>query len=174
MKTLEDYLTSVPDFPKTGILFQDITSVLQDKDGLQLAINEIQKELENTDFDLIAAPESRGFLFGMPIAYVLKKGFIPVRKAGKLPRETIETDFKMEYAQIRLQMHKDAIYPGQKVVIIDDLMATGNTLRAIADMVESLGGKVVKICCLLELPGLNGRRQLSSYDITSVLRCKEL
>ena len=173
MNKLEDYLVSIPDFPKPGVVFRDITSILQDKDGLQLAIKEILKLLADTDFDLVAAPEYRGFLLGMPIAYQMKKGFIPVRKKGKLPRETIRAGFEMEYARTELEMHKDAVAPGQKVVIIDDLMATGNTLRAIADMVETLGGKVVKICCLLELPELEGRRQLKDYEIASVLSCDE-
>ena len=114
MNKLEDYLVSIPDFPKPGVVFRDITSILQDKDGLQLAIKEILKLLADTDFDLVAAPESRGFLLGMPIAYQMKKGFIPVRKKGKLPRETIRAGFEMEYARTELEMHKDAVAPGQK------------------------------------------------------------
>ena len=169
MKNLEDYVRSIPDFPEEGIIFRDVTSVLQDKDSLKMAIDEIQKELEGVDFDLVLGPESRGFIFGVPVAYNMNKGFIPVRKKGKLPCETVEMEYDLEYGTAVIEMHKDAIKPGQKVVIIDDLIATGGTIEAITKLVESLGGEVVKIVFLMELEGLKGRDKLKDYDIASVI-----
>lgn len=170
MKKLEEYVRSIPDFPEEGIIFRDVTSVLQDKESLKMAIDEIQKELEGVDFDLVLGPESRGFIFGVPIAYNLNKGFIPVRKKGKLPCETVEMEYDLEYGTAVIEMHKDAIKPGQKVVIIDDLIATGGTIEAITKLVESLGGEVVKIVFLMELEGLKGRDKLKNFDIASVIR----
>ena len=152
MKTVEDYIRSIPDFPEPGIIFRDITSVLQDPEGLQLAIDSMQKELEGIDFDVIAGAESRGFIFGMPLAC-----------------ETIEQEYALEYGTATLEMHKDSIKPGQKVVIIDDLIATGGTIEAIIKMVERLGGEVVKVCFLLELAGLHGRDHLKGYNVSSVV-----
>lgn len=169
MKKLEEYVRSIPDFPEEGIIFRDVTSVLQDKDSLKMAIDEIQKELEGVDFDLVLGPESRGFIFGVPVAYNMNKGFIPVRKKGKLPCETVEMEYDLEYGTAVIEMHKDAIKPGQKVVIIDDLIATGGTIEAITKLVESLGGEVVKIVFLMELEGLKGRDKLKHYDIASVI-----
>ena len=169
MKRLEEYVRSIPDFPEEGIIFRDVTSVLQDKDSLKMAIDEIQKELEGVDFDLVLGPESRGFIFGVPVAYNMNKGFIPVRKKGKLPCETVEMEYDLEYGTAVIEMHKDAIKPGQKVVIIDDLIATGGTIEAITKLVESLGGEVVKIVFLMELEGLKGRDKLKDYDIASVI-----
>lgn len=169
MKKLEEYVRSIPDFPEEGIIFRDITSVLQDKDSLKMAIDAIQKELEGVDFDLVLGPESRGFIFGVPIAYNMNKGFIPVRKKGKLPCETVEMEYDLEYGTAVIEMHKDAVKPGQKVVIIDDLIATGGTIEAITKLVESLGGEVVKIVFLMELEGLKGRDKLQNYDIASVI-----
>ena len=169
MKKLEEYVRRIPDFPEEGIIFRDVTSVLQDKDSLKMAIDEIQKELEGVDFDLVLGPESRGFIFGVPVAYNMNKGFIPVRKKGKLPCETVEMEYDLEYGTAVIEMHKDAIKPGQKVVIIDDLIATGGTIEAITKLVESLGGEVVKIVFLMELEGLKGRDKLKDYDIASVI-----
>lgn len=169
MKKLEEYVRSIPDFPEEGIIFRDVTSVLQNKDSLKMAIDEIQKELEGVDFDLVLGPESRGFIFGVPVAYNMNKGFIPVRKKGKLPCETVEMEYDLEYGTAVIEMHKDAIKPGQKVVIIDDLIATGGTIEAITKLVESLGGEVVKIVFLMELEGLKGRDKLKDYDIASVI-----
>ena len=169
MKKLEEYVRSIPDFPEEGIIFRDVTGVLQDKDSLKMAIDEIQKELEGVDFDLVLGPESRGFIFGVPVAYNMNKGFIPVRKKGKLPCETVEMEYDLEYGTAVIEMHKDAIKPGQKVVIIDDLIATGGTIEAITKLVESLGGEVVKIVFLMELEGLKGRDKLKDYDIASVI-----
>lgn len=170
MKKLDEYVRSIPDFPEEGIIFRDVTSVLQDKDSLKMAIDEIQKQLEGVDFDLVLGPESRGFIFGVPIAYNMNKGFIPVRKKGKLPCETVEMEYDLEYGTAVIEMHKDAIKPGQKVVIIDDLIATGGTIEAITKLVEGLGGEVVKIVFLMELEGLKGRDKLKDYDIASVIR----
>ncbi len=172
MKNLEEYIESVMDFPKKGINFRDVTSALQDKEGLKLSIDSMQKLIKDVDFDVVVAPESRGFIFGMPIAYNLNKSFVPVRKKGKLPRETIEQDYDLEYGSATLQMHKDSIKKGDRVIIVDDLIATGGTLEAIVKMVERLGGKVVKICTLIELTDLKGRELLSGYDIVSCIEYK--
>lgn len=169
MKKLEEYVVSIPDFPEEGIIFRDVTSVLQDADGLKLAIDEIQKRLEDVEFDVIAGTESRGFIFGMPVAYNLHKPFVLVRKKGKLPRETVSMEYELEYGSAVIEMHKDAVQPGQKVVLIDDLIATGGTIEAAAKMVEQLGGEVVKIVFLMELAGLNGREKLAKYDVDSVI-----
>lgn len=169
MKRIEEYVRSIPDFPEKGIIFRDVTSVLQDKDGLHLAVDEMQKLLQDTQFDAIVGLESRGFIFGMPIAYNLNKPFIPVRKKGKLPCETIEVSYDLEYGSATIEMHKDAIKPGDKVVIVDDLIATGGTVEASIKLVEQLGGEVVKVIFLMELAGLNGREKLAGYDVESVI-----
>ena len=169
MKKLEEYVKSIPDFPEKGIIFRDVTSVLQDAEGLHLAIDQMQEKLEGVDFDVVLGPESRGFIFGVHIAYNMHKAFVPVRKKGKLPRATISQTYDLEYGTATIEIHKDAIQPGQKVVIIDDLIATGGTTEAIIKMVEELGGKVVKIVFLMELAGLKGRERLSGYDIDSAI-----
>lgn len=170
MKKLEEYVRSIPDFPKPGIVFRDITTVLQDKDGLRLSIDAMQEFLKDTDFDLVVGPESRGFIFGVPIAYNMNKGFVPVRKKGKLPSETISQKYDLEYGSATLEIHKDAIKPGQRVVIIDDLIATGGTTEAIIKLIEKLGGEVVKVVFLMELAGLEGRKKLEGYDVQAALR----
>jgi adenine phosphoribosyltransferase len=170
MKKLEEYVRSIPDFPEPGIIFRDVTSVLQDKDGLKLAIDQMQALLDGLEFDVIAGPESRGFIFGVPIAYNLNKAFIPVRKKGKLPCETVSMDYDLEYGKATIEMHKDSIKPGQKVVIIDDLIATGGTIDAITKLIEQLGGEVIKIIFLMELKGLHGREKLTKYDIDAVIQ----
>lgn len=169
MKTIDDYIVSIPDFPAPGILFRDVTSVVQDPDGLQLAIDEMSKLLEGVDFDVIAGTESRGFVFGMPIAYKLGKGFVMVRKKGKLPRETVSRSYELEYGTDSIEVHKDAIKPGQRVVIVDDLIATGGSSEAACKLVEDLGGVVAKVIFLIELKGLNGREKLKGYDVASVI-----
>lgn len=169
MKKLEEYVRSIPDFPEKGIIFRDVTSVLQDADGLHMAIEAMQKELEHVDFDVVVGPESRGFIFGVPIAYNMHKAFVPVRKKGKLPCETISMEYDLEYGSAAIEMHKDSIQPGQKVVIIDDLIATGGTIEAIIKLVEQLGGEVVKIVFLMELAGLKGRERLAGQDVASVI-----
>ena len=170
MKKMEDYVRSIPDFPEPGIIFRDVTSVLQDADGLHMAIDKMQELLADTEFDVLAGAESRGFIFGMPIAYNLHKPFVPIRKKGKLPRETVSVSYDLEYGKAEIEIHKDAIKPGQKVVIIDDLIATGGTVEAAAKLVEQLGGVVVKIVFLMELAGLEGRKKLEKYDVASVIR----
>ena len=169
MKKLEEYVKSIPDFHEKGIIFRDVTSVLQDAEGLHLAIDQMQEKLEGVDFDVVLGPESRGFIFGVPIAYNMHKAFVPVRKKGKLPRATISQTYDLEYGTATIEIHKDAIQPGQKVVIIDDLIATGGTTEAIIKMVEELGGEVAKIVFLMELAGLKGRERLSGYDIDSAI-----
>lgn len=170
MKSVKDYVTTIPDFPEEGIMFRDITSVLEDADGLRLAIDEMQKLLEGVEFDVIAGVESRGFIFGMPIAYNLGKPFVPVRKKGKLPRATVSQSYTLEYGDVStIEVHADSIKPGQKVVVIDDLIATGGTVRAAAQLVERLGGEVVKILFLMELAGLKGRDVLEGYDVSAVI-----
>ena len=149
-------------------MFRDITTVLQDKDGFALAVDSLIDMLDGVEFDMIAGSESRGFIFGAPVAYAMNKAFLIVRKAGKLPRETISETYDLEYGTATLEIHKDSIKPGQKVVIIDDLIATGGTTEAMIKMIERLGGKVVKICFVIELAGLNGRERLKGYDIESL------
>ena len=169
MKSIEEYVRSIPDFPEPGIIFRDVTSVLQDAEGLHLAIDLMQEKLEGIDFDVVVGPESRGFIFGVPIAYNLRKPFIPIRKKGKLPCETVSVEYALEYGTAELEIHKDAIKEGQRVVIIDDLMATGGTNEAIIKLIEGLRGKVVKTVFLMELAGLEGRKKLEGYDVDSVI-----
>ncbi|MBP3381491.1 MAG: adenine phosphoribosyltransferase [Elusimicrobiaceae bacterium] len=169
MKKLEEYVTSIPDFPEPGIIFRDVTTILQDADGLQLAINGLQDAVKGLDFDVIAGTESRGFIFGMPLAYNLKKPFVLIRKKGKLPRETVEKEYALEYGTATIEIHKDAIQKGQKVLLVDDLIATGGTIQAAAELIEELGGEVVKIVFIMELAGLNGREKLKKYDVTSLI-----
>lgn len=169
MKKLEEYVRSIPDFPEKGIIFRDVTSVLQDADGLAFAIDSMKEKVEGVDFDVVAGTESRGFIFGVPIAYALHKAFVPVRKKGKLPCETISQTYDLEYGSATIEMHKDSIKPGDRVVLIDDLIATGGTIEASIKMIEALGGKVVKIVFLMELAGLKGRERLKGYDVDSVI-----
>lgn len=170
MKKLEEYVRSIPDFPEKGIIFRDVTSVIQDADGLHLAIDGLQNILDGVDFDVVVGPESRGFIFGVPVAYNMHKAFVPVRKKGKLPYETVSQEYALEYGTATIEMHKDSIRPGQKVVIIDDLIATGGTTEAIIKLVEQLGGKIVKIAFLMELEGLKGRDKLAGYSMDSVIK----
>ena len=169
MKKIEEYIRSIPDFPEPGIIFRDVTSILQDADGLKLAIDSMQDCLKDVDVDVIVGTESRGFIFGMPIAYNLHKSFVPVRKKGKLPCETVSASYDLEYGSAEIEMHKDSIKPGQKVVIVDDLIATGGTIEAAIKLVEQLGGEVVKVVFLMELAGLKGRERLNGYDVASVI-----
>lgn len=170
MKKLEDYVTTIPNFPKEGIMFRDITSVIEDKEGLKLAIDSIEEALKDVDFNIVMAPESRGFIFGMPIAYNMNKGFVPVRKKGKLPRETISEDYALEYGTATLEIHKDSLKPGDKVVIIDDLIATGGTLEAIIRLARRSGAQVVKVVSLIELVDFKVRDKITDVDIESVIK----
>lgn len=169
MKRLEEYVRSIPDFPEPGIIFRDVTSILQDADGLQMAIDTMQECLKDVDVDVIVGTESRGFIFGVPIAYNLHKPFVPVRKKGKLPCETVCASYELEYGSAEIEIHKDAIKPGQKVAVIDDLIATGGTIEAAIRLVEELGGEVKKVVFLMELAGLKGREKLKNYDVESVI-----
>ena len=169
MSKVQQYVTSIPDFPKPGIIFRDITSVLGDADGLKLAIDEMSALLDGVEFDMIAGLESRGFLIGLPLAYIFHMPFIPVRKKGKLPRETVEASYDLEYGSAIIEIHKDDIKQGMRVVLVDDLIATGGTLEAAAGLIESLGAKVVKIICLMELKGLKGRERIMKYPVDTVI-----
>ena len=169
MKNVADYVRSIPDFPEPGVIFRDITTILQDPDGLHLAVDGLIGMVKDIDYDVVVGPESRGFIFGVPVAYAEHKGFVPVRKKGKLPCETISIEYELEYGTAELEIHKDAIKPGQKVVIIDDLMATGGTMEAIIKLIEHLGGEVVKICFVMELAGLKGRERLSKYPVDALV-----
>lgn len=169
MKKLEEYVRTIPDFPEPGILFRDVTSVLQDADGLQLAIDTMQDLVKDLDYDVVAGAESRGFIFGTPIAYNNHKPFVLIRKKGKLPSDTVSADYDLEYGKATIEMHKDSIKPGQKVLVVDDLIATGGTIEAIVKLINSLGGEVVGILVLMELAGLNGREKLAGYRLDSAI-----
>ena len=170
MKKIEDYIRTIPDFPEKGVMFRDITTLLADKDGLRMAVDRMAAALDDTEFDIVLGPESRGFIFGVPIAYNMHKSFVPVRKKGKLPGETAQMDYDLEYGKSTLEVHKDAIKPGDRIVIVDDLIATGGTTEAMCKLMESLGGKVVKIAFLIELEGLKGREKLKDYNVVSIIK----
>lgn len=169
MKKLEEYVLSIPDFPEKGIIFRDVTSVLQDADGLQLAIDTMQEKIQDLEYDVVVGAESRGFIFGTPIAYNNKKPFVLIRKAGKLPRETVSVSYDLEYGQATIEMHRDSIRPGQRVLIVDDLIATGGTTEAMIRLIEQLGGEVAGIVVLIELAGLKGREKLAGYRLESAI-----
>ncbi len=170
MKQIEDYIISVPDFPQPGILFRDVTGILGDADGLKLTLETLYKVLEYVEFDVVAGLEARGFLFGVSVAKHFHKPFVPVRKKGKLPRETVEISYDLEYGQATMEVHKDAIKPGQRVVIVDDLLATGGTAKAAASLVEKLGGKVELCAFVIELFDLLGREALNGYRVESLTK----
>lgn len=170
MKSIEDYVRTVPDFPKEGIMFRDVTTVLKDPDGFQLAIDLMMKELVGLDFDVIAGTESRGFIFASPIAYLMKKSLILVRKKGKLPFDTVSESYDLEYGSAEIEIHSDSIKKGDKVVLVDDLIATGGTMAASAKLFERLGGEVVRMVFLMELEGLEGRKILKDYDVRSIIK----
>lgn len=168
---LKETLRHVPDFPKKGIDFIDITTVLQNRESLQQSIDEMKKlAAELGDFDMIVGPESRGFIFGAPLAYAMNKGFAPIRKKGKLPYKTVSIQYQLEYGTDELEIHEDAIKPGQKVVIVDDLLATGGTTESNVRLVEKLGGKVVGLVFFIELGYLKGREKLAGYEVRSVVK----
>lgn len=167
---LKSKIRSIPDFPEKGVIFRDITTLLKDAEGLQQAIAQMHQKIKDLEYDVVLGPESRGFLFGMPIAYNEEKGFVPVRKKGKLPAETISKEYALEYGTATIEIHKDALQKGQKVVIVDDLLATGGTAKAIVDMVEEMGVEVVALDFLIELKGLKGREVLKGYRVESVVQ----
>ena len=152
-----------------GIIFRDVTSVLQDADGLHLAIDTMQEKIKDLDYDVVVGPESRGFIFGTPIAYNNHKPFVLIRKKGKLPRETVSATYDLEYGSATIEMHKDSIKPGQKVLIVDDLIATGGTTEAMIKLIESLGGEVAGVVVLIELAGLKGRERINKYRLESAI-----
>jgi len=167
---LTKVIREVENFPKEGINFKDITTLMQDGEAFKFTIDEFIKELKDKNVDVIVGPEARGFLMGTPVAYGMGIGFVPVRKPGKLPHETESYDYGLEYGTDTLQIHKDAIKPGQRVAIVDDLLATGGTMEAAAHLIEKLGGEVVSMQFLIELNDLNGREKLSKYDVNSLLQ----
>ncbi|MGM0437204.1 MAG: adenine phosphoribosyltransferase [Bacillota bacterium] len=167
---LKSYIRNVPDFPKEGIMFKDITPLLKDKNAFMKAIDLIKENYEDVEIDYIVGIESRGFIVGTPLSYAMEKGFIPIRKPGKLPAEKIKTSYDLEYGSNELELHRDAIDKGDKVLIIDDLLATGGTVQASCELVEELGGDIVGIGFLLELEDLNGREKLKGYDVFSLLK----
>ena len=168
MKRIDDFITSIPDFPEKGIIFRDVTTVLQNPEGFKLAVDKLIEMSKEFEFDVVAGTEARGFLFGAPVAYALGKGFVLVRKKGKLPRETVSTKYDLEYGSAEIEMHKDSIKPGHKVLIVDDLIATGGTVQAAAKLIEELGGEVSGMLFLIELAGLKGREVLKDYQVRSV------
>lgn len=169
MHPIDNYIRTIPDFPEEGIMFRDITTVTQDPDGFKLAVDSMQELIEDLDFDVLVGVEARGFIFGAAIAYNMGKSLSLIRKKGKLPFETISQDYDLEYGTATVEMHVDAIKPGQKVVIIDDLIATGGSAKAAIDIVEQLGAEVVGNLFLVELKGLNGRAKLEGYRVDSVI-----
>jgi len=170
LKELSDVIRTVPDFPEKGIKFRDITTLLQNPRTLILAVDAIADKLSGLDFDLVIGPESRGFIFGVPVAYKLQKGFIPVRKKGKLPYTTIRKSYNLEYGSAEIEMHKDAVISGQRVVVIDDLLATGGTCKALAELVEEVGGVIAAMVFLIELEELKGRELLKGYNVHSIIK----
>ncbi|MBQ5552785.1 MAG: adenine phosphoribosyltransferase [Erysipelotrichaceae bacterium] len=167
---LKDYVASIPDFPQEGILFRDITPLMADGEAFHYACEELIDYAKKVGAQVVAGPESRGFIFGCPVAHEMKIGFVPVRKPNKLPRKTISYKYDLEYGSNELHMHADAIKPGQKVLIIDDLLATGGTVEATAKMIEELGGEVVGCAFLIELEGLGGREKLNKYDVFTLMK----
>ena len=167
---LREKIRIIEDFPKEGISFKDITTLIADGEGLKASVDKIVDNLKDKNIDLIVGPEARGFIFGVPVAYSLGVGFIPVRKPGKLPGETISADYSLEYGQDQLQIHKDAIKPGQRVAIVDDLLATGGTIEAVAKLVEQAGGEVVSLDFVIELTELHGKDKLEGYDVFSLVK----
>ncbi len=170
---LKKYVRTEPDYPEKGVMYRDITTVLKNREIFKSTIDAMNELLQDVDFDMVVSPDSRGHIFASPIAYLNSVGMEIARKPGKLPCETIEEQYTLEYGTATLQMHKDAIEKGQKVVIIDDLMATGGTIQAIIKMIERLGGEVACVCCFIELPELNGREALKGYDVRSVISFNE-
>ncbi len=170
MKKIEEYMRSIPDFPKKGIIFRDMTAALNDPEGLQLVVDSLKDCIKDIDFNIIGGIESRGFITGMPLAYSMHKAFLPVRKKGKLPCQTIEESYDLEYGSATIEIDRTAIKSGDRVVLVDDLIATGGTMKAACRLVERLGGKVVGILFLMELVDLKGRDVLKDYPVYSVIK----
>lgn len=167
---LKDYIAEIPDFPSEGVLFRDVTPLMANGEAFKYACDKLTEFAKSRGAELVVGPEARGFIFGCPIANSLGIGFSPVRKPGKLPRETVSYKYDLEYGSNELHMHKDAIKPGQKVIICDDLLATGGTVDATIKLIEKLGGKVVGCCFLIELLDLKGREKLKEYDVCTLIQ----
>ncbi len=167
---LKDKIRIIEGFPKEGISFKDVTTLLQDKDALKYTIDKLAEHLKDKNIDIVVGPEARGFLFGAPVAYAIGAGFAPVRKKGKLPYDTINSNYDLEYGSDELEIHKDAVKPGQRVAIIDDLLATGGTISTVAKLVEQVGGQVVSFDFVIELTDLKGRDKLGKYDVLSLIQ----
>ncbi len=167
---LKKYIADIQDFPEEGVLFRDVTPLLADKEAYRESIRLIKEYAQDKNVDVVVGPEARGFLFGCPVAIELNAGFVPVRKPGKLPREVVSQKYELEYGHNEIQMHSDSIQPGQNVLIVDDLLATGGTVEAAASLIEKMGGNIVGIVFLIELEALNGRKLLEKYDVYSVLK----
>lgn len=170
MKKLEEYVRAIPDFPEEGIIFRDITTVLQDPDGFALSVDTLNKLTSDLEYDVVVGAESRGFIFGAPLAYMNHKSFVPIRKKGKLPCETVSVDYALEYGTATIEMHKDSINKGARVLIVDDLIATGGTTKAMIELVEKLGGVVAGVAVVIELCGLNGREVIKGYRLDSAIK----
>ena len=169
MHPVDKYIRTIPDFPKKGIMFRDITTIMQNPEGFQVAVDGLEELLADVEFDKIVVLESRGFLFGAPIARDLKKGLVLVRKKGKLPCEKISQEFELEYGTATFEVHKDSIEKGDKVIIVDDLLATGGSFKAGIELIERLGGEVTDCLCVAELKGLNGRKFLEGYRVDALV-----
>lgn len=169
MKSIKDYIRTIPDFPKKGIMFRDITTLINDADGFKLAIDRMSEMVQDLDYDVIAGAESRGFIFAAPMAYNNHKPFVLIRKKGKLPYKTISQSYDLEYGSTEIEMHTDSFKPGARVLIVDDLIATGGTTEAMIKLVEKLGGVVVGVCVLVELPALGGREKIKNYRLDSAV-----
>ncbi|MBC7232453.1 MAG: adenine phosphoribosyltransferase [Chloroflexi bacterium] len=167
---LAKLIRDVPDFPVKGVLFKDITTLLKDPDAFQEAIDGLIDRFLDEEIDIVAAIEARGFIFGAPLAYELAAGFVPIRKPGKLPWETISASYTLEYGTNTLEIHKDAIQPGQRVLLVDDVLATGGSAKAAAELIERLGGKIVSIVFLVDLTYLKGMEKLQGYDVFSLIK----
>lgn len=166
---LKDYIASIPNYPEEGVIFRDISPLMADGDAYRYATNKIVEYAKEREIDMIVGPEARGFIVGCPVAYELGVGFAPARKKGKLPRETIEVDYALEYGTATLTLHKDALKPGQRVLICDDLLATGGTMAATVELIEKLGGVVAGLAFLVELKDLNGREKIKGYDVLTLM-----
>lgn len=169
MVDLKKFIRDVPDFPKAGIVFKDITTLLKDKEAFKYAIDKMIERFKGENIDLVIGIESRGFIFGPILAYHLETGFVPVRKPGKLPAERVKESYDLEYGTDAVEIHKDAINPGDKILIVDDLLATGGTSQATAKMIEKIGGAIVGFAFLIELEFLKGRNKIKDYNIFSLI-----
>ena len=170
MKKLEEYVVSIPDFPEPGIIFRDVTSILQDADGLALAIDSIREMVKDLDYDVVVGPESRGFIFGVPVAYAEHKSFVPIRKKGKLPRKTIGAQYALEYGTDSLYMHSDDVDKNDRVVILDDILATGGTAGAMCELAEICGAQIACCAFFMELEFLRGRNKLGSRHVITLVK----